>query len=99
MRGCSIRCTIASISPHSLCGGWAGRGLKLVRELTSVLWMYVVVSLFSLRRVVEVRRRTIAFLIFSFVGEVSPRMLSMVPKCLLYGREVLGVVSVVAVWI
>ena len=59
----------------------------------------MVVSLLSLRHVVEVRRRTIARLIFLFVGAVSPKMLSMVPNCLLYGREVLGGGSGVAVWI
>ena len=83
VRGRKSLCTSPSSLPQSSCGGCASRGLKLVRELRSVLWMYVVVSLLSWQRVVEVRRSNIACLIFVFVGAVSPRMLSMVPKCLL----------------
>ena len=97
----SIFCTFRSLSLHSLYGGWAGSRLKLMRVFRSVLCTYAVACLDSVRFMIVWSLVLIALVSLSFVGVVSPSMLSMVPKCLEYGGCVVlctGVCSV-CVWV
>ena len=94
-------CTVRSMSLQSLYGGCAGSGLKLMRVLRSVLCTYAVACLESVRFMMVWSLVLIVLVSLSFVGVVSPSMLSMVPKCLEYcGSVVLSVgVCSVCVWV
>ena len=97
----SVFCTVRSMSLQSLYGGCAGSGLKLIRGLRSVLCTYAVACLESVRFMMVWSLVLIVLVSLSFVGVVSPSMLSMVPKCLEYGGCVVlnvGVCSV-CVWV
>ena len=61
---------------HSVCGGCAGSGLKLVSVFSSVLCAYVVAWRLSCLRVMSRSRVWIVVCILSFVGDVSPSMFS-----------------------
>ena len=78
----SVFCTVRSMSLHRLYGGWAGSGLKLMRVFRSVLCTYAVAYLDSVRFMMVWSLVLIELVSLSFVGVVSPSMLSIVPKCL-----------------
>ena len=70
----------------------AGSGLKLVSVLRRVLWTYAVAWRERVRRVIVCRRWFTIVVTLSFVGVVSASMLSMVPKCFVYGGDSSGLV-------
>ena len=80
-----VRWTRLSISLHREWGGCDGNGLKFMREVNSVLWVYAVVSLLRCRLVMLFSLVMMFFFVMSLFGVVSLCMLRWVPKCLLYG--------------